>query len=252
MSVQARFIGLRLMVAGALCCCLVACGDDEPTAPETPFSTKAGDYLWQGGIGTVWEYSFEERATDTNGVTTQPDQMSRIRITLIDTGITRKGVAGLTVYVQEGFIGSVVDDTDTLYYSRSTDSVFAHRLPLHSRDGMEVVLAGPLTVGSRFRRFPTATSPGDTATAVINAVNVLRQTPAGTFRTVQTVSTNTFDVGDSFRTITVVERDETSSAVGCGLVYGYSERLFLYGTEGTPKTETKTRTVKLIRIDRKP
>lgn len=226
-----------------------SCGSDHPTAVVVPFSEDAHDYLYHGGIGSVWEYSYKVTETDTNGATIVRNGVDLVRYTLLDTGVTRKGVEGLTVLLRQGFRLGVVDDTDTMYFSGSRDSIVWHRLPHSSVHGYNVLLKGPFNVGAKFLQNPDRTDqPNGTVPTEITHVGVTRTVKAGTFSTVEcrrTVRTDGEPFGGAF------DREETEQTAFA------PENLFVWltairrDTYPSGKVAQRLTSTELIRIERK-
>lgn len=197
---------LQLSIA-VLAVLMSSCGGDQPTAVVVPFSEDAKDYLYQGGIGSVWEYSYKVTEIDTNGNTDPDDRARLIRFTMLDTGVTRKGVSGLTVVLRESIRSGVVGDTDTLYFSVTDSSLIMHYLPRSSNSGYNVILKEPLVVGAQFLTNPDGIDkPNGTVPNEITHAGVQRTVKAGTFSTIECRITTRMDgapFGGTF------EREET-------------------------------------------
>jgi hypothetical protein len=223
---------------------LIGCSED-PIEPAPPLSTNAQDYFYQGGIGSVWEYTLSQKVVDTNGITLPAKPPETVRFTLIDMNRSRKGVDSLMFIVREN-IGSdgVLNDSDTLYFRKENDGVTQYRLPLSSVDSKRVILRGPLTRGSWF--FEDGEDDGDGGKFTVAEVDIPKTTPVGTFRT-------------------AMLRKKFSTVVGNGAIREHAEDIYLTPSNfavastieertafsgGTPMVELTT--VTLVRIDRKP
>lgn len=148
-----------------------------------------------------------QQGTVTTIYTDADDGARLIRFTMLDTGVTRKGVSGLTVVLRESIRSGVVGDTDTLYFAVTDSSLIMHYLPHSSYSGYTVILKEPLVVGAQYLTNPDGIDkPNGTVPTEITHAGVQRTVKAGTFSTVECRITTRMDGAPCGGTF---EREET-------------------------------------------